>query len=110
MENREMESEKIMKEFFCVVFMALVTYFIRALPITIFRKEMKSPFLKSFLYYMPYAVLSSLTFPAIFSSTGSAITAVLGTITALILAYMEKGLVMAAIASIIVVYISGLIF
>lgn len=105
-----MESEKIMKAFFCVIFMALVTYFIRALPITIFRKEIKSPFLKSFLYYMPYAVLSSLTFPAIFSSTGNTITAVLGTIIAFIIAYMEKGLVVAAISAIIVVYISGLVF
>ena len=60
-----------MKAFFCVILMAVTTYIIRALPITILRKEIKSQFLKSFLYYVPYAVLASLTFPAIFSSTGN---------------------------------------
>ena len=101
--------ESIMKAFLCVVLMAVVTYIIRALPITVFRKEIKSPFLKSFLYYVPYAVLASLTFPAIFSSTGNTITAVLGTLTALVLAYMEKGLVIAALAAITVVFLSGMI-
>lgn len=96
-----------MKAFLCVILMAVTTYIIRALPITILRKEMKSQFLKSFLYYVPYAVLASLTFPAIFSSTGNTITAVIGTIAALVLAYMEKGLVVVAGLAILVVYISG---
>lgn len=96
-----------MKAFLCVILMAVTTYIIRALPITVFRKEIKSQFLKSFLYYVPYAVLASLTFPAIFSSTGNTITAVLGTVAALVLAYMEKGLVTVAVLAIFVVYISG---
>lgn len=98
----------MMKNFWSVMLMAGITYLIRALPITIFRKEMKSPFLQSFLYYVPYAVLASLTFPAIFSSTGNTKTAVLGTVTALVLAAMEKGLVVVAAASILVVFISGM--
>lgn len=96
-----------MKAFFCVILMAVTTYMIRALPITILRKEIKSQFLKSFLYYVPYAVLASLTFPAIFSSTGNMVTGILGTIVALILAYMEKGLVLVAVLSILVVYVTG---
>lgn len=96
-----------MKAFLCVILMAVTTYLIRALPITILRKEIKSQFLKSFLYYVPYAVLASLTFPAIFSSTGNMITAVFGTVAAFVLAYMEKGLVMVAVLAILVVYISG---
>ncbi len=96
-----------MKAFFCVILMAVTTYIIRALPITILRKEIKSQFLKSFLYYVPYAVLASLTFPAIFSSTGNMATGILGTITALILAYMEKGLVLVAVLAILIVYFSA---
>lgn len=99
-----------MKAFVSVILMALVTYFIRALPVTVFRKEIKSPFLKSFLFYVPYAVLSSLTFPAVFYSTGNVTTAVLGTLTALVLAYFEKGLVTVAVAAILVVCISGVFF
>jgi branched-subunit amino acid transport protein len=101
---------KTVKALISVIVMALVTYFIRALPVTVFRKEIKSPFLKSFLYYVPYAVLSSLTFPAVFFSTGNVTTAVLGTLTALVLAYCEKGLVTAAVAAIIIVCISGVFF
>lgn len=97
-----------MKAFLSVIFMAGITYIIRALPITVFRKEIKSPFLKSFLYYVPYAVLASLTFPAIFSSTGNTATAVLGTVVALVLAYLEKGLVIVAAAAILAVFLGGL--
>ena len=97
-----------MKAFLCVILMAVTTYIIRVLPITVLRKEITSGFLKSFLYYVPYAVLASLTFPAIFSSTGNTITAILGTATALILAYLEKGLVTAAVLAILVVYMSGI--
>lgn len=99
-----------MKAFFCVILMAVTTYIIRALPITILRKEIKSQFLKSFLYYVPYAVLASLTFPAIFSSTGNMATGILGTITALILAYMEKGLVLVAVLAILIVYFSAFFY
>ena len=51
--------------------MALTTYLIRMLPLTIFRKPIKSRFLKSFLHYVPYACLTAMTFPAILSSTAS---------------------------------------
>ena len=60
-----------MKMIALMAVMAIVTYIIRALPITLFRKEIKSKWLKSFLYYIPYAVLGAMTFPAIFFSTGS---------------------------------------
>jgi branched-subunit amino acid transport protein len=89
--------------------MALVTYIPRVLPIAIFRKEIKSTYIKSFLQYVPYAVLGALTFPDIFSSTGSLATAVLGTLMALYLSYREKSLVVVAIGSILTVYLSGLI-
>lgn len=64
-----------MKMIALMAVMAIVTYIIRALPITLFRKEIKSKWLKSFLYYIPYAVLGAMTFPAIFFSTGSVFSA-----------------------------------
>ena len=76
--------------------MAIVTYAIRALPITLFRKEIKSEWLKSFLYYIPYAVLGVMTVPAVFYSTGSRISAIVGFCVALCVAYFEKSLITVA--------------
>lgn len=81
--------------------MAGITYLIRVLPISVFRKEIKSVFLQSFLYYVPYAVLASLTFPSIFYATGNYITAIAGTAVALILAFFERGLVIVAIGAVL---------
>ncbi len=50
----------------CVAVMALTTYLIRMLPLVLFRKQIQSQFLQSFLYYIPYAVLAAMTVPAIF--------------------------------------------
>ena len=53
-----------------ILVMAFVTYLIRMLPLVIFRKKITNRRLRSFLYYIPYAVLAAMTFPAIFTSTG----------------------------------------
>lgn len=80
--------------------MAGVTYLIRMLPLVLIKKKIENVFIKSFLYYIPYAVLGAMTFPAIFSSTGNIITATAGCVTALILAWLEKSLLtVAAVAS-----------
>lgn len=99
-----------MKALISVIVMAAVTYMIRVFPLILFRKPINSVFIKSFLYYVPYAVLSALTFPSIFWSTGSVPTAVAGTVTAILLAYFEKSLVVVAVAAILVVYGTGMIF
>lgn len=96
--------------FAAVLLMALVTYIPRVLPIVVFRKEIKSKYIKSFLRYVPYAVLGALTFPDIFYSTANFATAICGTIVALFLAYKEKSLVVVAIGAILTVYITGFIF
>lgn len=88
--------------------MALVTYLPRVLPIAVFRKEIKSTYIKFFLRYVPYAVLGALTFPDIFSSTNNYGTAICGTVVALILAYMEKSLFIVALGAILTVYVTGL--
>lgn len=97
------------KAFICGLLMAVVTYIPRVLPIAVFRREIKSPFIKSFLHYIPYAVLGSLTFPDIFYSTGSFPTAFFGTVVAILLAYKGQGLVVVAIGAILTVFLTGLL-
>ena len=52
-----------------IAVMAIVTYAIRVLPLTLIRKEIKNPFIRSFLYYVPYTTLAVMTFPAILQET-----------------------------------------
>ena len=92
-----------------VLLMAAVTYIPRVLPIAVFRKEIRSPFIRSFLKYVPYSVLGALTFPDIFHSTGNSFTAALGTAVALLLAYWGKSLVTVALGAILTVFLTGLI-
>ncbi len=92
-----------------IAVMALVTYLIRMIPFTVFRKKIKSRFLQSFLYYIPYAVLTAMTIPAIFYSTGDLITAVIGTAAALILAYFGAPLIVVAVAAAGAAYIAALL-
>ena len=91
-----------------IIVMAGVTYLIRALPFTVFRKKIRSRFLKSFLYYVPYAVLSAMTFPAIFYSTGNTVTAAAGTVTALLLAFFGLPLIAVASAASLAAFLAGL--
>lgn len=88
----------------CVILMALVTYIPRVLPVTIFRKQIKSRFIRSFLDYTPYAVLGALTFPDVFTSTGNLYSAAGGTAVAVFLGYKGKSLVVVAVAAIVTVY------
>jgi len=92
-----------------ILVMAGVTYLIRMIPFTMFRSKVRSPFFRSFLYYIPYAVLSAMTIPAIFYSTGSIPTAVVGTIVAAALAYMKKPLIVVAIAASAAALLTGFI-
>ncbi len=89
--------------------MAGVTYLIRMLPLVAFRKKIRSRFIKSFLYYVPYAVLGAMTFPAIIYSTGSIPTACAGLIVALLLAWKEKSLLTVALCASAAAFIMGLI-
>ena len=89
--------------------MAGVTYLIRMLPFTFFTKKIKSRFLRSFLLYIPYAVLSAMTVPAIFYSTGSYITAAVGTALAVVLAYLNFPLIIVAVAASLGAFVTGLV-
>ena len=79
--------------------MALVTYLIRMIPFTLFRKEIKSTFFRSFLAYVPYAVLGAMTFPSIFFATASLPSAIAGTVVALILAFFRRSLLTVALGA-----------
>ena len=82
-----------------LVVMALVTYLIRMIPFTLFRKEIKSVFFRSFLAYVPYAVLGAMTFPSIFFATSSLPSAIAGTVVALILAFFRRSLLTVAVGA-----------
>ena len=90
-----------------IIVMAGVTYLIRMLPFVFFRKKIKSDFFRSFLYYIPYAVLSAMTIPAIFYSTGSYVTAIVGTAAAVALAYFGLPLIVVALAAAAGAFITG---
>ena len=89
----------VVKNLIAIAIMALVTYIPRAIPLAFFTKQIKSKFIRSFLFYVPYAVLASLTFPAIFFCTENIVAAVVGTVVALVLAYFEQSLVVVAVAA-----------
>ena len=91
-----------------IAVMAIVTYLIRMLPLTLFRSKIKSKFLRSFLKYIPYTVLSAMTVPAIFYSTGNVITATVGTVAALITAFFGLPLIIVAAAAAGAALIAGL--
>ena len=97
-----------MKLFLYIFVMAAVTYLIRMLPLVIFKKKITNRFIRSFLYYIPYAVLAAMTFPAILSATASPLSAAVGLAVALVVAYLEWGLLSTALLSCLGVFICEL--
>ena len=89
-----------------ILIMAAVTYLIRVLPLTLIRKRITSPFIRSFLYYVPYVTLTVMTFPSILSATSSTYSAVAGFATAIVLSYCNRGLIVTSLASCAVVYLT----
>ena len=100
---------EILKFFLYLFVMAGVTYLVRMLPLVFFRKKIKSRFIRSFLYYIPYAVLAVMTVPAIFYSTGSMWSALAGTVVAVLLAFLGRSLITVAAGSALTVLISEII-
>lgn len=92
-----------------ILVMAVVTYFIRMIPITFIHQKIKSRFVRSFLYYVPYVTLTSMTIPAIFTSTSSVISATIGLIVAVILAVKDRSLLVVAAGACVAVFLVELI-
>lgn len=91
--------------FVSISVMAIVTYLVRALPLTLIKKQIKNKFVKSFLYYVPFVTLSLLVFPSILHSTNSFYSALAGFIVAIFLAYREEKLILVSMSAVLVVYI-----
>ena len=95
--------------FIYLLIMAGVTYLIRALPFVIFKGKINNRFIQSFLYYVPYAVLGAMTFPAIIFSTGNYVSSVAGLVVACVLAFREKSLLTVAVFACIVAFVANVL-
>ena len=89
-----------------ILVMAVTTYFVRALPLVLFKKPIKSRFLKSFLHYVPTACLCSMTFPAILYATEHILSGAAGLLVAILLAIKNNGLLIVASASCLAVFLT----
>lgn len=88
-----------------LIVMAGVTYLIRVIPFVLINKKIENKFINSFLYYIPYTVLAAMTFPAILYATGNMISAAVGLLTAIIIAYKGRGLLTVAIGACLSVFV-----
>ena len=92
--------------FICALLvMAGITYLIRALPLLFVRKRIENQFFRSFLYYVPYAVLSALAFPAIFFAAQSLVTGVAAAVVCFVLAYKGKGVIGCMLGSVVTAFV-----
>jgi len=82
---------------FYILVMAVVTYLIRVLPLTLVRKEIKNIYIRSFLHYVPYVTLAVMVFPGILESTASPWSALVGFLVAIISAYLRGNIVSVAL-------------
>ncbi len=88
-----------------IAVMAAVSYAIRVLPMTLIRKPIKSRFVQSFLYYVPYVTLAVMTFPSILSATQSPASAAAALFVGMAAAWMGAGLLKVAICCCAVVFL-----
>ena len=95
-----------MKIYLYILAMALTTYLIRVLPLTVFRKPIQSRFIRSFLHYVPYACLTAMTFPAILYDTTYIISGIAALIVAIVLAFRGKSLLTVSLASCAAVFLT----
>lgn len=99
----------VMKYVIYLLIIAGTTYLIRALPFALVKRKIKNPYLKSFLNFIPYAVLAAMTFPAILYSTTYVLTALVGFIVAVLFSYFRQSMVKVAIAACVTVYVVELL-
>ena len=92
----------VLRFFGYLAVMAGVTYLVRMIPLVLCRGKLENKFLRSFLAYVPYAVLGSMTFPAIIFSTGGLASGLAGTIVALVLAFRRQSLLKVAVGACVV--------
>lgn len=98
-----------MSIYWYIAAMAITTYLVRALPLTLFKKPIKSRFLRSFLHYVPVACLTAMTFPAILTSTNSIFSGVAGLVVAVALAFWRRSLILVAAGAAGAVFLTELL-
>ena len=89
-----------------IAVMAVTTYLIRAIPLTLMKKPIRNRFLRSFLHYVPTACLTAMTFPAILYATENVISGVVGLAVGVALAFWKKSLIVVAVASCAAVFLT----
>ena len=92
-----------------LVVAALATYTLRAVPLLLLRREIESRWINSFLYFVPWAVVSAMVIPDIFTSTSSVVSATIGLIVALFLAWRGRSLLVVVLAAAVAVYLTELV-
>ena len=97
------------KFFIYLLVMAGVTYLVRMVPLVLVNKPIKNKYILSFLYYVPYTVLSVMTVPACFYATNSYISAIVGFVVAVVAALFKRSLVQVAVFSSIAVLVVELV-
>lgn len=94
--------------FIYLLILAGSTYLIRVIPFVAIKEKINNRFIRSFLYYIPYAVLTTMTIPAVFYATNWWVGAVAGLIVAIIFALKGKGLTTVAVAACTAIFIAEL--
>ena len=97
------------KTYLYILCMALTTYAVRVLPLTLIRKELKSPLLRSFLYYLPYVTLAVMTFPGILSATQTPYSALVALLVGIVLAWRGKSLFAVSVCCCVAVFMAELV-
>lgn len=95
-----------MSVYIYILAMAVTTYLIRVIPLTVWKKPIKNRFVRSFLHYVPTACLTAMTFPAILTATTYVLSGIVGLAVAATLALKNKGLVIVAAASCVAVFLT----
>ena len=93
------------KVYLYIAVIAVVTYLIRVLPLTLIRRQIQNRFLRSFLYYVPYVTLAVMTFPAILYATGSIWTGAAALVVGVVVAWVSGNLFFVALSSCAVVFL-----
>lgn len=95
--------------FIYLAIMAISTYLIRAIPFVLAKTDIKNTFIRSFLYYIPYAILAAMTFPAVFFATKNPISAAVGVVLAVIFALWKKNLLIVSVIACVGVFVTELV-
>ncbi|MBQ6123461.1 MAG: AzlD domain-containing protein [Clostridia bacterium] len=92
-----------------ILVMAGVSYLIRVLPLTLIRRQIRSRFIRSFLYYVPYVTLAVMTFPSILSATQTPVSAALALVAGLVMAWFGLSLFKVSVLCCVVVFVAELV-